>query len=420
SYVEAEEQYAMALDAAEATGVPIVWGTLGYNEEIVPMIIEKKDRPGLFRDAEGRLVLSGYHNAWGLKQEGHIFPVDPDPAFNPLQDLRDAGIDFAYWPDMPYHPEVSNCKRAAELGATGAFDFKYDSNIGLGGGVSTYREWLIKADEHLADCNEHGIGTMPPMLPYYAAQTSHNWMMFESFAYVGFREQWRWAIENEVPAVQIVTINDFNEHTYLQTFGDGGPLVGTPETTWWAGALVTDHSGFGKFMKRYSDWYRTGFEPRITQDQYLIAYRLHPRTALSWDDLSQEEQAALQHWLPTNPQYHDYPSSQMKRLDSHRVMEDSVQVVVRITETSTVTLEAGSSTLTEELEPGEHIMVIPGALIEETPGGPKPTFTPEQFGYPKLTVTRNGQTVFEATAPLEITEYIVPGKFNYYAAELSP
>jgi hypothetical protein len=318
---------------------------------------------------------------------------------------------------MAYHHGQSGCERAAAIGATGTFVFKYDSNIGLGGGVTTYREWLQKAEQHLAECHAVGIGAMPPILPYYAAQTSHNWMMFESYAYVGLREQWMWAIRNEVPAVQIVTVNDFNEHTYLQTFGTGGPLVGTPETTWWAGALVTDHSGFGKFIRRYAQWYKTGVEPPIREDEYLIAYRLHPRTAKSWHDLSGEEQETLRHWLPTNPQHADY-GTQMRRLETHAVMEDSVQLVARISAPSTVTLEVGSSSITEVLEPGEHILVIPGAHIEATAGGDKPTFTPEQFGYPRVRVERGGQIVFQATAPLEITAYIVPGKFNYYAAEL--
>jgi hypothetical protein len=420
SFDQAKDEYAMALDAAEATGVPIVWGTLGYNDDIVPMIIDQKDRPGLFRDADDRIVISGFHNAWSTYDDGSGYAFDPDPDYDHLQELRDGGVDFAYWPDLPYHATESRCERAQAMGAEGAFVFKYDSNVGLGGGVSTYREWLDRADEHLADCEANGVGTMPPILPYYAAQPSHNHMMFESYAYVGIRAQWMWAINNEVDAVQIVTVNDFNEHTYLQSFGEGGPLVGTPDTTWWAGTLATDHSGFGKFMKRYADWYRTGVEPAITEDQFLIAYRLHPRTAKSWDDLSQAEQQSLEHWLPTNPQYPDYPSSQMQRLDTHAVMEDSVQLVARLTERSTVTLEVGSSTLTETLDPGEHILVITGEDVESTAGGDKPTFTPAQFGYPSVEVTRGGQTILDATAPLEITEYIAPGKFNYYAAELEP
>lgn len=420
SFVEAEEQYEMALAAAEATGVSVVIGTLGYNNEIIPFIIENADHPGLFRDDEDRLVISGYHNAWGLYQDGNTFPYDPDPDYHQLQILTDAGINHAYWPDMPYHPTQTDCERAAALGAVGVFDFKYGGNIGLGGGVTTYREWLDSADAHLADCNAHGIGTMPPILPFYAAQPSHNHMMFESFAYVGFREQWMWAIENEVEAVQLVTVNDYNEHTYLQTFGEGGPIVGHADNPFWAGNIVLDHSGFGLFMRRYAQWFRTGVEPPITEDEFLIAYRLHPRTAESWSDLSPEVQASLEHWLPPNSYHADYGASQIQRLDTHRVMEDSVQLVARLTETATITLTAGASTVTETLGPGEHILIILGNSVESTPGGDKPTFTPDQFGYPNVTVVRNGTTIMDVDAPLEITEYIAPGKFNYYAAELRP
>jgi hypothetical protein len=415
SYLEAADQYAVALDAAEATGTKIGWGVLGYQGvEVRDMIVANKDRPGMFRDPLGRIVVSGFFNTWGLLQnEGYV--LDPAGSVQ-LDDLHARGVDFVYWPDLPYSGASSRAERAAALGS-GQFDFFFGEN----GGVNDHHDWLEIADARLADAQAHGVPYMPPILPFYAAQVTHNWMMFESYGFIGLRAQWMWAIDNDVPAVQLVTVNDYNEHTYLQTFGDGGPVVGPPGNEWWAGVLTLDHSGFGKFMRRYADWFKTDVEPEITEDEFLVAYRPHPRTAVSWADLPQADRDVLAGWLPPNayPSPLEWATDAVRRIETHDVMDDSVQLCARLAAPAVVTLTVGTSTTRMPLPAGEHILVIEGADISETAHGTRHTFTADQMGYPQVLVERDGATVFDARAELPITPFIVPGTYNYYAAELT-
>jgi hypothetical protein len=175
-------------------------------------------------------------------------------------------------------------------------------------------------------------------------------------------------------------------------------------------------------MRRYADWLHTGVEPPITRDQFFITYRLHPRTAVSWTALSPGDRAALTHWIPMGAAS-NYMTGDFQRLATHDIMDDSVQVAVRLVARSTVTVRAGTSTVTQTLDPGEHIVVLPGARTDMAMIGmsaiARRTFTPEQFGRPHVTVTRSGTAILDVDAELPITQFIVPGGYNYYAVELT-
>jgi hypothetical protein len=92
------------------------------------------------------------------------------------------------------------------------------------------------------------------------------------------------------------------------------------------------------------------------------------------------------------------------RVGSYDLLDDTVQLCVRLAEPASVTLTVGAESTTQDLPAGEHILVITGAETA-TELGPKHTFTAEQMGVPHVTVARGDTTVLDTDAPLEITPY---------------
>lgn len=413
NYSAAREHFAAALDAAEEVGAKLAWGCMGANDDDwFELLMKTHARPGLFRDAQGRIVVSGFY-------------MSP-PIHAAVQRARAAGVAIAYYPDLPGADDSPREQRAAAMGAQGLFRFYPGVRTRFGGGVFGMDEYLESCEETLAACQRHGIAFVPPILPFYAGVPGRNWQVFETYGFEGVRAQWMWAIEHrEIPAVQLVTVNDYNERSYLQTFGDGGPLVGVGRREFWvfrqpAPAVntpaVLDHSGFAKFMRRYAEWFKTGAEPRIARDEFLLAYRLHPRDAKSFGELSEAEQKQLREQLPPFDGWRDYATRIYQRMDSYDVLSDSIQLCARLAAPATVELSCGESRLERELPAGEHILTIPGARSNWG----RFTFTPAQFGKPAVRVTRGGAVVFRGEGALPITPYIAPGDYNYFAEEVTP
>lgn len=237
-----------------------------------------------------------------------------------------------------------------------------------------------------------------------------NWMVFESWGYQRLLESWRGAIDSDIDAVEFITLNDMSESSYIITFGKGGPI----EVDHWNtsdNAAILDHSGFRDFSKRYVEWFKTGIEPAITEDELYYAYRLHPRDAADYADLSESQRDSLATWIPSGQ-------------DAERIytrngivwdrFSDGIHAAVRLTAPAEVYINGVNM---GTFAAGEHLISRPGAISNGRSvfGYPLYTFAPSDFGFPTFEIRRDGQTVIKHTGELEITAYSVPGCWNMFA-----
>lgn len=191
-------------------------------------------------------------------------------------------------------------------------------------------------------------------------------------------------------------------------------------------------------MAYHNARFKTGSAPAIANNQFLICYRLHPRSAVSFSDLDEATQTALAAaWLPAGRDI-GYFFDDFQRLGPdafghnapHDVFSDTIQACVRLRASDLpahATLSCGDSSTTMACTEAETIVVVNGAIpvtagtVTSFGNVTKYEFGGSQIGAtPHLTVTRDsdGAVLKDADGPLPISPYIVPGGYNMLATEL--
>ncbi|KAI0335934.1 glycoside hydrolase [Cubamyces sp. BRFM 1775] len=95
-----------------------------------------------------------------------------------------------------------------------------------------------------------------------------------------FVRRWQNIIDHrdQVDIVQLVSWNDYGESHYM------GPIEGNipPEAQYWT--FGYDHQGFLEVVSYFSEWFKTGEQPAILNDQILMWARPHAQSAKASDD----------------------------------------------------------------------------------------------------------------------------------------
>ena len=255
-----------------------------------------------------------------------------------------------------------------------------------------------------------------------------NWMVHEGLGFQRLLASWKGAIDSGINAVEFITLNDFAEATYFNSWKPGDPATIVDHWNKSDIPVLLDHSGFRYASKRYVQWFLTGVEPAITTDEMYYAYRLHPRDAANYRDLTPQEQSALAPWKAAGLTEKHFSAFYRKSsvaglgFNSNDAMgmawtnfSDGIHLLVRLQAPADVYIngvKVGSN-----LAAGEHHLTKSGQRDD----GPGPhgyhlyTFGPQDYGYPSFEIRRGGVTVKKHSGELEITAFCMPGAWNVFA-----
>lgn len=304
--------------------------TLGNPAKAEDMVRRFKDHPNTFRH-NGRIVLS----AWAGTPEG----------FAPtLKKLKDDGIDVCFVPFF-YNPRYAMAMSLETVMRflidkpymDGVFNFGADGSIAdiVHSNANGRRATLLLDRLFMA-------GASPA---YNSANLRDGRGMF------GYGAAWRGLIRDNADWVELVTWNDYQEDSNLMPF------------RWPAGSekryYVRDES-FLEVTGYYSAWFKTGREPRITQDKVFITHRPRGKwNRQAWDERDKK-------WVDVTAT--TWPYDQM-----HDDVGDGVYLDTFLTAPAKLTVELGKTSKSFEMPAGVGHVEVP---IEP--------------GVPRITLTRNG------------------------------
>lgn len=418
----------VALAAAVATGTKVTIAQYGdrYDD-----LLHFGTQAGVYKDSSNRVVWTGFNS---------VLDILNDPQDKVFQDQGDLAAVAAaigpnyFWPDaVPYSPTQTKAQRVALLTANcgqpvGLFEWFPGPQTPFGGAVYDMDDWETYMDAAYADAGNYNVPMMVAINCNYVANPNQNSQMFDADGFRGLRRQYDWAREkptDRVVGLQIVTVNDKDEHHYIQTYGDGSTVVGAPGHDIYCQSLILDHSGFRKFDARENLWFKTGVEPTVSTNQFLICYRLHPRTAESFSSLPSGTQTSLINtWLP-NGRPSSYFTLEFQRLSTHDIFSDTIQACIRLKAADLpahATLTCGSTTTGSiAITDPETIIVLNGDSSASVHSRTKYIYANSQINAtPHLHVTKDADSsvLKDADGPLPITPYIIPGGYNMLATEL--
>jgi glucan endo-1,3-alpha-glucosidase len=132
-------------------------------------------------------------------------------------------------------------------------------------------------DAYASSLSHAGKIYMPGIVTKYwgSMQSSNGNIYYEWRGGEGMDTQWRAAISANVPWVEILTWNDFNESYMMpmddiEKYNDWGFPVGFTKSS----------LGYAELLRYYIAWFRTGVQPLITRDAVFWFYRTHPALAV--------------------------------------------------------------------------------------------------------------------------------------------
>jgi len=171
-----------------------------------------------------------------------------------------------------------------------------------------------------------------------------------------YSERWEMLhdMRDVVDAVEIVTWNDYGESHYI------GPLDlnDMPQGTTWVTSDF-DHTAWLEMTGYYASYYKTGNLPSITADKIFMWGRTHSSSAVASNDPLP---------APTNANW----------------VEDYLFIVLFATDDGQLTVTQGSTTWSQSI----------------TAGSNKLNHTLAYTNNVQAVLTRNGDTVFDFSAPL--------------------
>jgi glucan endo-1,3-alpha-glucosidase len=180
-------------------------------------------------------------------------------------------------------------------------------------------------------------------------------------------QEWRGIAREQPRFVETVTWNDYLEGTYI-----GGPYPGRLPSSSAGNGL--DHAAYRKLAEYYIGWYKTGTQPKITNDTIAIAHRLHSKNAVASGD----------------------PLPKQRGWEN---VDDILYGAVILKKPAQIHLISGNTSQTFDVGAGVHEVSMPFAE------GPQ-----------RIVLLRNGQARLMATSSRPINNDITEYNFNYNTA----
>jgi glucan endo-1,3-alpha-glucosidase len=133
--------------------------------------------------------------------------------------------------------------------------------------------------------HENGLTFMGSISPYYwgEKQITAGRRYYEYHGGEGIAAQWKSILEIQKPEwIELTTWNDYGEGSYMSPMDDINkywPYAGHPQL-----GFYKTHRGFAELNKYYINWYKTGAQPAITNDDIYFFYRTHPKGLVASND----------------------------------------------------------------------------------------------------------------------------------------
>jgi len=193
-------------------------------------------------------------------------------------------------------------------------------------------------------------------------QSNNGNIYFEWQGGASMDAQWGAAITNNVPWVEILTWNDFNE-SYMMPMDDFEKYFNWRFPT----GFTKPSLGYAEMLRYYIAWFRTGVRPTITKDAVFWFYRTHPASATATNRTIPTGQTTgpVTRYVPNSPSGAVPPNA------------DQIYATVFATSPATLSLNGTSETVAAGINQFSTLFVA----------GPAPTFS----------LSRSGTTVMSGT-----------------------
>ncbi|KAI0732037.1 glycoside hydrolase [Fomitopsis betulina] len=205
------------------------------------------------------------------------FFVDPS-TFNDYDGVMNGDFNWnGGWPiDLTYSEAASNLGLGALSLNFSTFpppvEYALESNVGV---FTTDEQYIAGLSEVNGTDKTYMAAVSPWFFTHYSPETyDKNWVYLAD--YWSYEQRWTTLIENRdvVDLVEIITWNDYSESHYI------GPIEGAQSNSQgWTNGMP--HLGWLAMTDYYATAFRTGFYPRITQDQIFMWARPHPKDAIA-------------------------------------------------------------------------------------------------------------------------------------------
>ncbi|PNY27933.1 Mutanase [Tolypocladium capitatum] len=260
-------------------------------------------------------------------------------------------------------------------------------DVTVADGDNAYMQWL-GGKPYLAPVSawfSTHFGPLPQEVSY-----SKNWV-FPGGTLIF--DRWNQVLTKGFPMIELVTWNDYGESHYI------GPL-NSPHTDDGGSKWVNDmpHDGWLDLATPFIAAYKaraTSVNNFITQDKVVYWYRRNLR------DLNCDATDTTTN-RPANNGSGNYFEGKPNGWES---MDDLVYVATLLTSAATVTVSSGGQTVTQNVPAGANIFTVPAGL-----------------GQQHFTLSRGGNTVYQDTSLMDITNVCPCGiyNFNAYVGTLPP
>lgn len=263
---------------------------------IKTIVDQMYDTEGLYRDKEGRLVISPF-----LTES-----VKPDEWSRLFKQLEKEGKPIAFIPTF--------------LSAKSEYVTNY---LPISEGFGTFGTPIPGQGKAQKDTinkiREGGKSYMAGISPQ--GYRPKSFVFWESKGSQAYRENWEAIIASKADSVQLTTWNDVGESTQIIPYTDNYGSSGT---------------GFYNLTGYYASWYLTGKKPQITRDAIYYFYRKQTATAPT-ENLDQKLKS-----------FHYYIEG-----------EDKIDIVVFLTAPATLNMSLGGATLSRDFGAGMHNVSFP-------------------------------------------------------------
>jgi glucan endo-1,3-alpha-glucosidase len=233
-------------------------------DETVAMVSEFHGHPAMYRYA-GRPVLSAFagNREWADAVLGELARTGKPVGFVPFIYPRSGGERFTEAGIAELISEYPDLEGFFYFGAAGTGEDVVEK------GRRIARAW-----------RRVGVPYMASVTPYYRGYGRNN-RLFETRGFESMAMEWEAAIAEDAQWVEIVTWNDWNESTYVSSFGPA-----TTNASWdssW-GPLLS-HEAYLAASEYYIRWFKTGVR-WIKRDDLFWFYRLAPKAVPGLSELT--------------------------------------------------------------------------------------------------------------------------------------
>lgn len=329
-----------------------------------------RDALETFRDHPNQLKVAGKPVLSTYGGEGH----EPKPAQDKIALVHRLGGFFVPFFFGTNYGDFDDPNVVAEImrdygDADGYFFF----------GTAGHADQITRRNHRLCEAWQ-GAGKlfMAAVTPYYRSFGRLN----ETRGFSGMAQEWEGAIRDGADWIEITTWNDWNEKTYVAPFGPPGETKIGGGTDDGYGPINYAHTAYLDASRYYIDWFKTGRQPKITQDRLFYFYRTEPKSAAGKQFSASEVQKGV------------------KAISGVEGLADSVFVTCFLAKPAKLTIHSGAAVHTFVLPAGVHHV--------ETPFAP---------GAQRFTLTRNGHVVKEKTGEHEVSDRQGETRYNYLAGE---